>query len=101
MSPVEVEFFYFLPALFLVYWIVPRRALPQNLVLLLASSVFFAAWNAKLLPALALVTTANFLFARALARRRVAAQGNAAAQRGLRLLFWMAIGLNVLELVYF
>ena len=102
MSPVEVEFVYFLPLLFLIYWLTPRRPLPQNMVLLLASITFFAAWSVKLLPALAFVTIANYLFARALASRRLPAQANPTTTRGgLRLLFWMAIGLNVLELGYF
>src|SRR4051812_24215046 len=52
MSFVDVEYVFFLPALLLLYWIVPRQRFAQNFVLLLAGWVFYAAWNWRLLPLL-------------------------------------------------
>lgn len=52
MSFVDVEFAYFLPAILLLYWIVPRQRITQNVVLLLAGWLFYAAWNWRLLPLL-------------------------------------------------
>src|SRR4051794_32326455 len=52
MSFVDIEYVYFLPALLLLYWIVPRQRVAQNLVLLLAGWAFYAAWNWRLLPLL-------------------------------------------------
>ena len=52
MSFVDVEYAFFLPAILLLYWIVPRQRFAQNLVLLFAGWVFYAAWNWRLLPLL-------------------------------------------------
>ena len=52
MSLSGVEFFWFLPAVLLVHWLLPRRAGLQNAALLLASAVFYASWNVRLLPLL-------------------------------------------------
>ena len=45
MSLVGVELAFFLPVALLAYWAVPRRAVWQNVVLLVASYLFYAAWN--------------------------------------------------------
>src|SRR4051794_36318497 len=52
MSFVDIEFAFFLPLLFLGYWLLPRQRVAQNLLLLLASWVFYASWNWRLLPLL-------------------------------------------------
>ncbi len=100
MSPVEVEFFYFFPVVLALYWILPRRAPIQNAVLLAASYAFFVSWNPRLLAMLVAVTLANFTLARLIAARRVAAAGGGASRPG-RGLFWLAVALNVAELVFF
>lgn len=46
----EIEYVFFLPAVFALYWLLPRRAVLQNVVLLSASLVFYATWNVRLLP---------------------------------------------------
>jgi len=60
MTPSTVEFAYFLPAVLLLHWIVPRRAELQNAVLLLASLVFYASWDLGLLPILGTAVAASF-----------------------------------------
>ena len=50
MSFVEIETIYFLPAVLLLYWLAPRRAAVQNGLLLLASWVFYSAWDWRWLP---------------------------------------------------
>ena len=100
MSPVEIEFLYFLPAVLLLYWIGPRWVAWQNTVLLVASYVFFLSWNGRLLTILVAMTTINFLIARAIARGPVAGEeGGTGGSR--RLLFWTGVTLNLLELAAF
>jgi alginate O-acetyltransferase complex protein AlgI len=60
MSPSAVEFFYFLPAVLLLYWLGPRRATWQNAVLLLASAVFYASWDLSLMGILAGAIAVSF-----------------------------------------
>lgn len=52
MSFVDVEFVFFFPAVFLLYWLLPRTRVAQNSLLLIASWAFYAGWNWKLLPLL-------------------------------------------------
>lgn len=80
MSLAEVEFAFFFPAVFLVYWLLPRRATWQNAVLLAASYLFYASWNPRLLPLLALSTAVDYWVARYLGREL--RPGDAAAKPG-------------------
>ncbi len=51
MSLVGVEMVFFLPAVFLVHWILlPRHSAVQNAWLLLASLFFYASWGPRFLP---------------------------------------------------
>ena len=52
MSFVDVEFAFFLPLVFVGYWLLPRNRIVQNAWLLLASWAFYASWNWRLLPLL-------------------------------------------------
>ncbi|MET0660103.1 MAG: MBOAT family O-acyltransferase [Steroidobacteraceae bacterium] len=70
MSFVEIEMFFFLPAVLLLYWLVPRRAWIQNLVLLAASWVFYSAWNWRWLPLLIGGALIDYSVARTIERRR-------------------------------
>jgi D-alanyl-lipoteichoic acid acyltransferase DltB (MBOAT superfamily) len=54
MSFTEVEFFFFLPVVLLVHWMLPRSRRFQNVFLLAVSLLFYAAWNYRFL---ALVVT--------------------------------------------
>ncbi|MEM7256402.1 MAG: MBOAT family O-acyltransferase [Pseudomonadota bacterium] len=49
MSVTNVEFLFFLPAVFLLYWLGPRHRIYQNAILLLASYLFFGSWHWHLL----------------------------------------------------
>lgn len=69
MSLSEVELPYFLLPVLALYWLLPRRAALQNALLFFASLVFYATWNAKLLPLLLLGTAIDFAILRALAKR--------------------------------
>ena len=60
MSFVEIEFMFFLPAVFLLYWIAPRRAAFQNSILLVASYLFYATWHWKLLSLLVAGTLVDY-----------------------------------------
>ncbi len=60
----SIEFAIFLPLVFGLYWAIPGRLLTQrNLVLLVASYVFYAWWNWKLLPLIIGLSLSNFLIA--------------------------------------
>lgn len=48
MSFTEVEFFYFGPAVFLLHWLLPRKAILQNAFLVVASAAFYSAANWRL-----------------------------------------------------
>ncbi|MEI7891536.1 MAG: MBOAT family O-acyltransferase [Myxococcales bacterium] len=63
MSLAEVEFAFFFPVVWLLYWLGPRRAGWQNAVLLVASLVFYATWSLKLLPLLLLTTAIDYVAA--------------------------------------
>jgi D-alanyl-lipoteichoic acid acyltransferase DltB (MBOAT superfamily) len=65
-------FAFFFAAVFVLYWVTPRRAWLQNGVLLLASYLFYATWNLRLLPLLVGVTLLDFASARYLGRQDVA-----------------------------
>src|SRR5262245_34335431 len=60
----EVEIFFFFPVVFALYWLGPRRTGWQNAVLLLASWVFYATWNVRLLPLLWVSTAIDWWAAR-------------------------------------
>jgi alginate O-acetyltransferase complex protein AlgI len=60
----EVEAAFFLPAALLIHWLLPRRAVVQNLFLLLCSCVFYAAWDWRWLPLLWAGAAIDFTVAR-------------------------------------
>ena len=64
MSLSDLEFAFFFPAVFALYWLLPRRAAVQNVVLLLASFVFYATWNLRLLPVLLIATGVDYAVGR-------------------------------------
>ncbi|NJN64509.1 MAG: MBOAT family protein [Acidobacteria bacterium] len=64
MSFSEVEFFFFLPVLLVLYWLLPRRAGAQNAVLLVASYLFYASWHWKLLSLVIAGTLIDFVAGR-------------------------------------
>jgi alginate O-acetyltransferase complex protein AlgI len=66
MSFTEVEFLYFMPLVFALYWLLPRACMPQNACLLIASVIFYASWSLELLALLAVGTCIDFLVIRRL-----------------------------------
>ena len=49
MSFSNIEFLFFLPVVFLIYWLGPRLRVYQNAILLVASYIFFGSWHWQLL----------------------------------------------------
>jgi D-alanyl-lipoteichoic acid acyltransferase DltB (MBOAT superfamily) len=49
MSFIEIEFLFFLPIVWVLHWLLPRRTAFQNAALLVSSYLFFAAWHWKVL----------------------------------------------------
>jgi D-alanyl-lipoteichoic acid acyltransferase DltB (MBOAT superfamily) len=74
-------FFVFLPIVFLLYWALPRRG--QNLLIVLASYVFYGWWDWRFLPLLWFSTAIDFAAGLGIER--------AATQRGRR--GWLALSL--------
>ncbi len=64
MTLAGLGFALFLPFIWLVYWLLPRRAGWQNLVLLFASFIFYASWNVRLLPLLWFTILLDYFVAR-------------------------------------
>jgi D-alanyl-lipoteichoic acid acyltransferase DltB (MBOAT superfamily) len=60
MSLAGLEFAFFFPVVFLLYWLGPHRASWQNAVLMLASAVFYATWDMSLLAVLAGAMVVSF-----------------------------------------
>ncbi|HUQ62537.1 MAG TPA: MBOAT family protein [Acidimicrobiales bacterium] len=61
----SLEYAAFLPLVFVVYWLLPRR--PQNMVLLIASYVFYGAFDWRFLGLLMLSTVTDYTVGRLLA----------------------------------
>ena len=56
----SLEFFYFLPAAFTLYWATRRSLRVQNLAVVLASYVFYGWWDTRFLLLIALTTLASY-----------------------------------------
>lgn len=91
MTLTSVEFLFFCTGVFVLYWLLPRRAMMQNVVLLAASYAFYATWDPRLLLLLLASTAVDYLLARAIDARR----GTAAATRLLQLSLLWNVGLLV------
>jgi alginate O-acetyltransferase complex protein AlgI len=64
----SIEFAIFLPIVFGLYWAIPSdRTIQRNLVLLVASYVFYAWWSWQLLPLIILISVWNYGVGAALA----------------------------------
>jgi D-alanyl-lipoteichoic acid acyltransferase DltB (MBOAT superfamily) len=60
----SLEFFVFLPIVFLLYWFVfNKRLLSQNILLLVASYVFYGLWDWRFLSLIALSTVVDYFVA--------------------------------------
>ncbi len=88
----EVEFAFFFPVILGLYWILPRRAGWQNLLLLVASYLFYATWNLALLPLFIGSTILDYAVGIHLGRE---------GARHRRLAFAIGVASNLGTLVYF
>ncbi|WP_420466499.1 hypothetical protein [Panacagrimonas sp.] len=84
----------FLPATLLVYWLVPRKAGAQNLVLLVASYLFFYSWGPKAFAVFLLATVVNYVLLLSLRRRD--ADGTPVRAR---LVLWLGLTYNLGQLL--
>lgn len=62
------SFLLFLPSVFLLYWLLPRRRGWQNALLLVASYVFYAFWDVRFLALIAGITLCGWTGGLAIAR---------------------------------
>ena len=67
MNFIEVESFFFLPTAVILYWLLPRSRLAQNLFLLLVSLLFYACWDVRYLSLLLLGACLDFAIIRFMA----------------------------------
>lgn len=64
MSFTNVEFLFFLPVVFLIYWLGPRLRIYQNAVLLVASYIFYGSWHWQLLLLIIIGTWIDYYVSR-------------------------------------
>ena len=66
----SLEFFVFLPIVFSVYWCLKRSLRQQNLVLLLASYVFYGWWDYRFLSLIVLSSSVDFVIGKQIHRAK-------------------------------
>jgi alginate O-acetyltransferase complex protein AlgI len=93
MSFNSIAFALFLPVVFALYWSLPRRVFPQNLLLLIASYVFYAWWDYRFLALLFASSVINYLLGLGL-------ESEARPARR-KLLLWSSLLVNIGTLVFF
>jgi alginate O-acetyltransferase complex protein AlgI len=89
----SIAFALFLPIVFALYWSIPRRVFPQNLLLLIASYLFYAWWDYRFLSLLFLSSVINYLLGLGL-------ESEARPVRR-KLLLWSSLLVNIGTLVFF
>ena len=88
------EFALFLPIVFLLYWFAFNQKIRvQNILLLLASYVFYAWWDWRFLSLIIFSSTVDFFTGLALGRQ--------ASQKRRKLLLWLSISVNIGFLAFF
>lgn len=92
MSLLEIEFLFFFPAVFALYWLGPRRVGWQNGVLLLAGIIFYVGWDWRFLPLLWGGAAIDFAVARYLADTPDDAAHAARRRRALGLSLLASLG---------
>ncbi len=93
MTFTSVEFLFFWPLAFGVYWLLPRRAAWQNGWLLALGYAFYWAWHPGMVPLLAATTLVDYAIGRYLGGERPAGPR--------RVALWLSVAWNVGLLVYF
>ena len=94
MSFTSLQFLFFLPAVFVLYWALHRSQRWQNLLLVVASYVFYGWWDWRFLGLIALTTAASYASGLAIehyerheGRRRLVAAANIVLNLGILALF--------------
>jgi len=94
MSFTSLQFLFFLPAVFALYWALHRSQRWQNLLLVVASYVFYGWWDWRFLGLIALTTAASFASGLVIerfegheGRRRLVAAANIVLNLGILALF--------------
>jgi len=93
MSFTSLQFLFFLPVVFAIYWTLQRHLRWQNLLLVVASYVFYGWWDARFLLLIALTTGASYLSGLLIehfegdGRRRLVAAANIVLNLGILALF--------------
>ncbi len=95
MSLSGVEMLFFLPAVFAVYWLLPRKAALQNAVLLLASGLFCLSWSPRLAAVLLVAIAVDYWAGRFIGFHREQSPGKA------RIGLAISLAYNLLQLGYF
>ncbi|MEA2173730.1 MAG: alginate O-acetyltransferase complex protein AlgI [Blastocatellia bacterium] len=89
----SIAFALFLPIVFALYWFLPRRVFTQNLLLLIASYLFYAWWDYRFLALLFASSVLNYLLGLGL-------ESEARPARR-KLLLWSSLLVNIGTLVFF
>lgn len=90
----SIEFFIFLPVVFVIYWLIPKSLNRlQNLVILAASYVFYGWWDWRFLGLIALSSIVDYCIGNALSRKE--------EKRQRRFLLMLSCFANVGLLAYF
>jgi alginate O-acetyltransferase complex protein AlgI len=90
----SIEFVFFFPAVFVVYWLLPRRAWLQNSWLLLCSYVFIASWSLKLFPVFLVATLVDYAAGQLIGKWRDD------RPRAARAVLWLSILYNIGQLFW-
>jgi alginate O-acetyltransferase complex protein AlgI len=83
MIPNSTTYFLFVPVVYLIYWLAPKRQ--RNLVLLIASYLFYTWWDARLLSLIVISTAINYCCGLAIKN------GESEARHRLTASFWIII----------
>jgi len=84
MSLVDVDFAFWFPVVFGIYWLLPRKAEYQNALLVGFSYLFYFSWNPRLLPVLLLATAVDYGVSEYLATHTAPAAEDASREAALR-----------------
>lgn len=99
----EIELAWFLPVVLVLHWLLPRRAAWQNAFVLVASYVFYASWNVRLLPLILIATAVDYAVGRWLGQHAAPDEGEPAPAllRRRRLALAASLAWNLGALVFF
>lgn len=67
----SVEYLFFLPIVFLLYWFVFKKLKWQNLLIVVASYIFYGWWDYRFLFLIALTTICSFTSALGIDKQRM------------------------------